>query len=450
MRRARYDRTSVLVLVFLTLYVPFVFRAGYRLAREHHTDFPTFYFAARAALKVGLSPYQQTFATGFRPSGGVQQYVFPYLYPPPSLLLFYPHTWFGYETAKRLQLGLSHLALLTFLFVVTMRLLGLRAHRPRDAIILGACFAVTFLFAPLDVALKAGQTNVVATLAIVGAWYGMSRHRNLVSGLGLAVAGLLKTYPLLLVVLLIVRRRWSAVGWTFGSLAALVAWAWWALPRSAWSDWWTQVLPNARYGSTPEGLGSVIGPWNQSVAGFTSRLFVPNEFCEALLPSAILARIVPYVAALTLTGVTVYATLRSMRHAQPASDATMETQATETPRNDSQQTLSLQVGAFLLLTFMVAPISWEHHLVFVLPSLYVALAALHVAQRPSMLAVLLLCATLLAVPFPIQYDSFPGIAPWLQSGLPTLLVSTKLFAVGTVWLLLVSALWKPSALPLRK
>ncbi len=442
MRRGRLDSRVLLFVLFLLLYAPFVWRTGFRLAGEHHTDFPTFYFAARAGFKVGISPYQQAFAGGFRPAGGTEShYVFPYLYPPPSLIVFYPYTWFGYETAKRIQLVASHLALLAILYLVCFGILGLRpfadrAERapPNDALVLGAILVVTFLFRPLVETLRAGQTNVLAVLALVVSCYAVSRRRDALAGTSLALAGLLKTYPLLVALVFVFQRRWKALGWTIVGLAVSAGLASWALPRSAWSDWWTQVLPNARYGSTPEGLGSVVGPWNQSLAGFTSRLFVPNEFCEALLPSPFLARIAPYVLALAALLVTVWAALRPGRSTQHAG-APAEHVAYRAPTS-----LALQFAALLLLAFLIAPISWEHHLVFVLPSVYVALATIPYASRRRAITILI-AAAVLAAPWPIQYDSYPGIAPWLQSGLPTLLISIKFFAALVLFSVLVQDLW---------
>ena len=439
MRRALFDNRVALGLLFVLLYVPFLVRSGTELASQHHSDFPTFYFAARAAFKVHLSPYQQLFAGGFSPAGDQQHYVFPYLYPPPSLLLFYPYTWLGYETAKRVQLALSHVALLAMLYIVAIGILRLQWRRRRDAVVLGLIVLATFLFTPLDVALRAGQTNVVGSLAVAAAWLGLSQRRDAGAGVSLALAGLLKTYPLLLGLVIVFQKRWRALAWMAGSLAAVTAAAAATLPRSAWSDWWTRVLPNARFGHTPAGLGSVIGPWNQSVSGFTARLFVPNEFCAALVPSAALARVAPYVIALALLAVTGVAALRAMRHTSSEANDTALADGSFTA---GARTLALQVATLLLVAFMVAPISWEHHLVFVLPSVYVALHSALRRGRGLVTAAAILAATaILAAPFPIQYDSYPGIAAWLQSGVATLLISIKLFCVVGVWAILVRDLW---------
>jgi len=77
-----------------------------------------------------------------------------------------------------------------------------------------------------------------------------------------------------------------------------------------------------------------------------------------------------------------------------------------------------------------------------LPSLYLALGSITWRGRQRRtVAVILFVTAILAAPFPVRYDSFPGIATWLRSGAPTLLISSKLFCVGALWGIFVRDLW---------
>ena len=112
-----------ILLGFVFLYLPFLYLYGVKLAGEPHTDFPSFYFGAQVALIEHASPYAPDAFDGAQAALG--QRIFPYLYPPPSLPLFYPFTLVDYETAKLLMLGLNYLVLLDWLYFLLFKILQL-------------------------------------------------------------------------------------------------------------------------------------------------------------------------------------------------------------------------------------------------------------------------------------------------------------------------------------
>jgi hypothetical protein len=68
----------------------------------------------------------------------------------------------------------------------------------------------------------AGQAMVVSA-AVIGSWVFYRRGNDTASGLLLAVAGVLKLFPLVLVVPMLLQRRWKAAGMTGLATAALTA-----------------------------------------------------------------------------------------------------------------------------------------------------------------------------------------------------------------------------------
>lgn len=111
--------------VSVVLAFDFILHYGvYRLSSAN-IDFPSFYYGARAAFELGLSPYRFGVWRVLQKSytGGV---LYPYIYPPPSLLFFYPLSLLDYETAKVVLLALNHLLIMVFLYLFLFRILRLR------------------------------------------------------------------------------------------------------------------------------------------------------------------------------------------------------------------------------------------------------------------------------------------------------------------------------------
>jgi len=387
------------------LYLPFAFARGWHYWPIPHTDFPSFYFPAAAALGGGASPYSAEVIDAAAQQLGQQ--VFPFLYPPPALLLLAPLTWLEYEAAKIALLVVNHLVILALVYVLVFRILRLTVAQRFTLVAL----AYLFLFEPVAITLDHGQVNLLALLCVCLAWLALreDRHPALV-GIPLAAAILLKTYPALLLILLLVHRRYRAAAWSIGALVVVSIASLLFLPASLWSEYLTQVAPTAGYGQVPHLLFSPAAPWNQSINGLTARLFLDVEPYAALLPSVALARVIPYVLCAGLLAAAVALCVLGGRRREPA------------------EALDLQFSLLLLTMFLVAPLSWEHHLVLVLPAALIAVQRA-VAPRgcPVWLAVVALAAVILAWDLPLE-------SPQIAAGVVSLGISIKLYAVFALWL----------------
>jgi hypothetical protein len=128
-----------------------------------------------------------------------------------------------------------------------------------------------------------------------------------------------------------------------------------------WQDWLTLVVPYGGYTKTVPGLFSPSSVWNQSVNGFSTRLLVDPQTAVRVAPGA--ARLLAYGVCAALFGAEMLLTWR-LRAVQAAVKG--------------QGSSSAGPDRFLTL-YLVAPLSWEHHLIFVLPTVFLALA--HVFSR---------------------------------------------------------------------
>jgi alpha-1,2-mannosyltransferase len=115
------------------------------------------------------------------------------------------------------------------------------------------------------------------------------------------------------------------------------------VPGVVWQDWLANVLPAGGYGRTPAGLFSPAVSWNQSLNGYIARAFsegsAPLTYAVAGLVAAI-------------SGVAVW-------------------QGSRIHADSLDRTMMVALPAM----FLLAPLSWEHHLVYLLPACLMVITA---------------------------------------------------------------------------
>ncbi len=327
----------LLVALFVLLYLPFVYHHGWGYVRHYSVDFPSFYYAAQTAFELGRSPYP----ADDLPEPMASQ-ALPYLYPPPTLVLLAPLAWLPFPLARVGLLGLSHVCLLAMIWLTATRLAGLEPERRPAA--MGLVLVLGLMFHPIAVTLEHGQINLVLALALLLFWLTERAGRSVMAGALLAVAIALKTYPVLLLPLLVLVGRARVAGWTVAALACLSGVAALVVPGEAWGHWLAEVVPTGGYGRVPLGLFSPAAEWNQSLNGIFSRWFM--EAGEEA-PRGV-GRALTYGVATVLMLATAWGAWRARRRTAG---------------------LDLTLAAGLPLTYLLAPLSWEHHLAYLWPGL---------------------------------------------------------------------------------
>ncbi len=428
-----FRRLFFLILVFL--YVPFAYTYGVKLHSIAFVDLSSFYYAAQTTFRLHQSPYAPgALAWGVQ---ATHDPVWPYLYPPPTLLLFSPFAHMSYGTAKLLVLATNHLCVLGLLFLL-LHLLGLSGFlRPQAASQKQsaegqsdgtgrkewlALFLTVylFLFEPIVQTLMAGQINLYVILLLCLMWYALKKNASpVLCALPLALAIVLKTYPLLFFPILLLKGRGQAASWTLGFITLLVAVSYLVLPRVLWHDWLTLVLPYGGYTKTVPGLFSPSSVWNQSVNGFATRLFVDPQTAIRVVPGA--ARVLAYFLCAALFGAEMLLTWR-LRATQKA------VRGQSGNFVDPDRFLDREFALFLLTLYLVAPLSWEHHLVFVLPAVFLALAHIF-SRQESWQRTLWVSVPAFMIAWPIHLDN----AGW-EKYVFHLFLSLKFYAVLALWL----------------
>ncbi len=396
-------KTVVSAAVLILLAADFILHYGIYRIHSSTVDFPSFYYGAKAAFQIDKSPYSPPVWKVMQKSY-TDARLFPYLYPPPSLLFFYPFSLLDFQSATLAMLILNNLLVLAFLYLFLFKVMELQL----SSYLVPILAAYLYWFFPLVSTIKTGQINLVILVSICLTWLAMKRRLGpLWVALPLALGILLKLYPVVFIPLLLFRREYKALIALALILLIVSLASTWALPPGIWRDWYEHVAANG-YSTMVNGMAVGSGG-NQSINGLLTRLFFGGPHrVEALLPAPpLVTRLVPYLASglvlLVSLAVTYLSTQRS-----------------------SDDSLDLQFSLWLLVLFLIAPISWDHLLVLVVPCLYIAARRMVLRREIPQAVLLAAVAVLLAWEYPYNDPAF-------TQGLATLLNSAKFFAVAAVW-----------------
>jgi alpha-1,2-mannosyltransferase len=139
---------------------------------------------------------------------------FPHPRTPGAILLSLPLLVIGYDNLFAVSVGIT-----VGLAVLVVNTLTSSMPIRRRLIV----FALLAASAPFVTTVRfAGQAMVVSA-AVIAAWVFYRRGRDTAAGWLLAVAGVLKLFPLILVVPMLLQRRWKAAGITALAVVALTA-----------------------------------------------------------------------------------------------------------------------------------------------------------------------------------------------------------------------------------
>lgn len=393
--------------LFVLMYVPWVWQHGYLQSLRGVGDFPSIYWGARLAFVEERSPYVE--GVFQEVAARLDQRVFPYLYPPSSLLAFYPFSLVTYDTAKLILLVTSHACFLAFLYLFFFKIKAIEPEGKSRWLLAALLVAYVLSFYPVVDNFVWGQINLPIVLLVCVSWLALKRGWNAAAvAVPLSLAILLKTYPVLLLPLLVTRKRYGAAALVVALVVAYGLVSWLVLPQGLWHDWATNVAPTGGYGQRPFGLFFPVEPWNHSINGFGC--FLQNRLETVFgLPSRYFTTPFTYLLCAFVGLSTVWLSFLSAR------------------RGTAAKTFDLEFATYLQMMFLVAPLSWEHHLVFVLPSALLSINVLLKGGAPRRMIVFALASL-----FVMAWD-FPRDEMFLLGGILAVTNTLKFFAVYLMW-----------------
>jgi alpha-1,2-mannosyltransferase len=312
----------------LAIYALILVRSGL-----HHQDLDAYLAAGRAVWRD--QPLYAPFLHHPFPDPALRP---AYIYPPVFALIMAPLGLIPDAAANIIWLLIGQAALAAAL-VITLR--WLRPSAAAMVVIL--CATVTFY--PLWIDAVQGQANLLVLLLVTAGIAGVVQNKpGFGAAFGLAAA--LKLTPLILLVWLLLDRRFREAAWMIGAFAAITAAA--ALLR--FDDtlvFFRQVLPALASGTAYYA--------NQSLAGVVSRVFTQNPYTSPwVTPSW--AFLLPVAGAILLGAFWFW-----RMHEQPAVERAV---------------------AFLPLLPLLSSVTWPHHLVILLPVFWIGAIALAARDWP--------------------------------------------------------------------
>lgn len=257
----------------------------------------------------------------------------PFTYPPFAAVLLLPLAVLPIWLSAFLW-SLACVVVLAWVLDLTLRACG---AAPR-AWVLPAVVAAALLAEPVWSTLSFGQVNLFLTAAILA---DVLRPERRHAGWLVGVAAGVKLTPLFFVAFLLVTGHRRAAGTAVGAFAATVLVGAVAAPSASWA-YWTDVLWD------PGRVGGVEYAGNQSVLGILSRL-LGHEAPTALW----------FAVAGTTALVSLLAARLLWRSASPAA-----------------RPLAVCTASYGML--LASPISWDHHWVWLVPTV----VALWVSELP--------------------------------------------------------------------
>lgn len=310
---------------------------------------------------------------------------------------------------------------------IVSRISGLRDD-PAPLVALAAAAWLCLTFAPATQTMLLGQINflVLAPLVLIP-WLTRHGHERWV-GVMVALAAMLKFTPAILIVYLLLRRRWEA------AISAAVALAALALVTAA------VVGPGTFIAMLPQALHVGAGDAN---LGHNQALFAP--LLTALAGTSIAGA--AQFAARALLVVLALAFGHILFHGSPYSSFDRHTDGP-----DSQVSEAASYAVALCAMVLLSPTAWVHHYVWILPAAAIALgragASLLDAMRAGRLGwhgarfVLVIVACVGAgYALPYAWDTQPQPAVTMIAGIPFWPLALEMRPLATLALVAVLAAW---------
>ncbi|MHB9848912.1 glycosyltransferase 87 family protein [Streptomyces krungchingensis] len=349
-------------------------------------------FTATVPLLRGwfdLRVYYGTVDTWIHHGGRIYDYRVPgtaygFTYPPFAAVGMLPMALVGLPTAIVVGFALNLAALAFVVWVLVGP--ALRRYGWFGFAVAGCLLA---LFEPVRDTFSFGQVNLLLlALVLSDAWL-LSTGRGRRAGVGIGLAAAVKLTPALFIGLLLLARRPRAAAVATAVAAAATALAAWIAPDASRFYWTDALWDTDRIGH----LGYVS---NQSLQGVLARLVAPDEPSRALWA----------IVALLVMCVWVWRTTRALA--------------------ESDWTAAFALTG--LTACLVSPITWVHHLVWLLPSFAVLLHRRRLRVAGALYAVL--CSSVVW----LWFDDASGLDGFLGSNTYT-------------WITLGLLLWLPVGQP---
>ncbi len=338
------DRRPIFLSIsFLIICILFLIIDGRKYIGNQSYDLRSFYSAAKVVFDHGQSPYN--LAQMAKVLGPHVDFN-PFLYPPSTMFIFFPLAGMSYAQACNAVLIINDLLYLSLMWIIPVYLLGFQPRKRPAAFLVSAI--IMLYFNPTRWVINLGEVDILAFAAIAVFWILSRSQKESFAGFFLALAIIVKTYPIVLIPFLLLSGRWREIFHTFIWLVVTTVFAYIVLPQFIWHDWLIKVVPSGGYLNTPAGLFPPSSPWNQGLNGFFARIFIHGQNLTGLPTVYPAEKVVVYIAAMFVMILTAIAVWHSRKL-----------------RDSLDRCMIVTLPAI----FLIAPFSYLQHLVYLIPTI---------------------------------------------------------------------------------
>lgn len=280
------------------------------LALPYYPDFSVHYFGPKAILE-GKNPYVG--------GGG---FFIPDVYPPFTQLFFAPLVFFPYSIAEKIWTIISIASYLISVYL----LFRISKIKPGSNMTLFLITLVNFSFFPLKFTLGMGQINSFILLLFTLFIYFAEKNKQKYAAFFLSISLLLKFFPLLIFLYLVIKKQWKAIIYSMIFFIFLTFISFLIAGQSTSVYFVTKVFPGL--------IGGIkTDYYNQSLSGFISRLISDIEIRTTII----------YGLSLIILFGSVYAWLKSKNRL-------------------------LSISLVACTSLIINSFSWQHHFILLLVS----------------------------------------------------------------------------------
>ena len=281
--------------------------------------------------------------------------LLPFIYPPFAAIVFAPLALVPKVLSTAVIMLVSHLALLTTLYVVLRESTFLQAHRDRVLLVTAAVLPFATISEPVMETITYAQINIVLmALVVVDLLWRVEGTKKLPypRGLLIGIAAGIKLTPLVFLLLPLLRKDFRTIAVSLLTFVATALLGLLITFDNARRFWLQEMFANSHVNFGPKFTGDASTyAGNQSLKSLLSKLSAPN------------LTVVLAVLALLVLGLAVLGMLNAIR----------------------QRDLPTAVVINGVLGLLLSPISWSHHWVWAIPGLLLLAGAAYVRRDWGML-----------------------------------------------------------------
>ncbi|TET33327.1 MAG: DUF2029 domain-containing protein [Planctomycetota bacterium] len=339
-------------------------------------DFKTFYAACSFEHGSGENLYDLQHLHRTARKSGIGGHVYPYLYPPFLALVAKPLTAFPPGTAQKLWTVIG--AILMALSAAACTLIAssrVKGDGERSILPELVLYGLALLFAlPYRNNIYIGQVNIIVLAFLVLSLLFYYRRSDLLAGAFLGCAVMIKITPAVLVLFFIARRRFKIVVGLALSLIGLFALTLFLGGWKVWADFFS-LLAVLLSGADIPGLFPIDAVYNFSMRGLFLR-FISSRPAAMVFATLSLLLLLALITCLTW-------------------------------KTRKERAAEVLILPFFVLMIIASPLTFLHHVIYLLPCAVLANAYMTALPRPKRefhIFVIFLIIAVAGIDFPIYYD----------------------------------------------